>query len=91
MKNFKDEWNKMSLNGKILYVVQTILAVATIIFYVLFLFAKNKVLIILQQVMFLSFMLIQTIRTRKGKKVVFILNLCAMLLTLCCVLIWIFS
>lgn len=87
MNKFKDEWNKMSLIDKMLFVATILLGIGTIIFSILFLFTEIDIPIMINQVLFLALMVIQCIRTWKKEKVVFILSLCAVFLMLCSILI----
>jgi len=89
MRNFKDEWNKMSLNEKMLFIATILLGIGTIIFSILFLFTEINIPIILNQVLFFAFMVTQTIRAWKKEKVVFISSLCASFLMLCSILVYI--
>lgn len=89
MKKFKDEWNKMSLKDKIIFIATILLGIGIIVFFILFFFTGIDIPIIINQVLLLALMVIQCIRTWKKEKVVFILSLCAVFLMLCSISIYI--
>lgn len=88
MKTFKDEWNKMSLKDKLIFIATILLGIGIIVFSILF-FTGIDIPIMINQVLLLALMVIQCIRTWKKEKVVFILSLCAVFLMLCSISIYI--
>lgn len=89
MNKFKSEWDKMSLKDKLIFIATILLGIGMIVFSILLFFTGNDIPIIINQVLFLAFMVIQCIRTWKKEKVVFILSLCAVFLMLCSISIYI--
>ena len=88
MNKFKDEWNKMSLKDKLIFIATILLGIGIIVFSILF-FTGIDIPIMINQVLLLALMVIQCIRTWKKEKVVFILSLCAVFLMLCSISIYI--
>lgn len=88
MKKFKNEWNKMSLKDKLIFIATILLGIGIIVFSILF-FTGIDIPIMINQVLLLALMVIQCIRTWKKEKVVFILSLCAVFLMLCSISIYI--
>lgn len=86
-KAFKDEWKKMSLKDKILFIATILIGISIIVFSILFFFIGIDIPIIINQGLLLALMVIQCIQTWKKEKFVFIFSLCAVFLISCSILI----